>query len=506
VSDYGIQDGRAFNLGVFPGQPERERELCLELLGGLYSILRTAAIHDINNKAMEKPTDALHAALLQFFRGELQTLTCVSIDGQFYVNDTRIPVVSQQYYLVEHFEKVCQRRGIGGISFLGAPSVRQLKLAASLIQHTRIGADGVGHERITEALDKEDVNLIQVTPAMRLRLEGEERLKGEALPAEVDATLAYAKAVAILEQLASRDRETVSQGSSHIRRIVQELIDCLDETQDYMIGLTQWMRGSDDLVRVIINAAIVAIALGRAVGLSRAQLRDLGQAALSIAIRYESDDPDPFGEPIQALRELEVGAHWNASMMRRVLTLAERRLDFRDGERESAQYPLARIYRVARDFVVCTQGGARTADGRRLPPTAMHALAIMRAAPEGTYDPTILAQLVTIVGIYPLGTLLQLKGGEEAFVVGRTGAARPIIRLRDPSGGYSNPMVLENHDDEVVAIREDVASPQRAQAVLGARVQRMIGELNENFANRSILASVALRRLVSKKDGDSFGI
>ncbi len=31
MSDYGIQDGRAFNLGVFPGQPERERELCLEL-------------------------------------------------------------------------------------------------------------------------------------------------------------------------------------------------------------------------------------------------------------------------------------------------------------------------------------------------------------------------------------------------------------------------------------------------------------------------------------------
>jgi len=103
-----------------------------------------------------------------------------------------------------------------------------------------------------------------------------------------------------------------------------------------------------------------------------------------------------------------------------------------------------------------------------------------------------------VVGLYPLGTLLVLRDQGDAFVVGRLKPDVPIVRIRLPRGQYSSPFVIADHSTEAIGIKESVEPAQRAAAVLGPKVQAMIGRMSENLANRDELASVAVRRMKSR--------
>ena len=447
-----------------------------ELLLSIYSLLRNAAIHEIHNRALDIPAGQLRQALSPFLRGTGQTVTAVAMDGQFFLNDSKIVVPSNQYFLLRDLTDILDRRDVGGITFLELPSVADLKGFANLFAHAPANEEGM-RSGLVQAVEEAAISSIQVAPPMRLRLDGEQRLHGEALPGEVDATLAYAKALAIVTQ----ELETPGPrglGGTHVRRVIQELVDGLDETRDFLVGVTQWLKEGAGPALVATNTGVIAMAVALSLKVPRALISDVGLASFS-TVEWRADR-STFN-PMAALKHLTKHQMWSQGLIRRVMTVLHQP-EADDDFSTSYRYPLAQIYRAAHDFIALTHG---------YPP-------IGAPASHDRYDSIVLKQLVDVVGLYPLGTLLVLRDQGDAFVVGRLKPDVPIVRIRLPRGQYSSPFVIADHSTEAIGIKESVEPAQRAAAVLGPKVQAMIGRMSENLANRDELASVAVRRMKSR--------
>lgn len=465
-----------------------------ELLLSMYSLLRNAAIHEIHNRALDIPAGQLRQALRPFLRGTGQTVTAVAMDGQFFLNDSKIVVPSNQYFLLRDLTEILDRRDVGGITFLELPSVSDLKAFANLFAHAPANSEGM-RSGLVEAIEEAAIGSIQVAPPMRLRLDGEQRLHGEALPGEVDATLAYAKALAIVAQ----ELETPGPrglGGTHVRRVIQELVDGLDETRDYLVGMTQWLKDEAGPALVATNTGLIAMAVALSLRVPRALISDIGLAAFS-TVEWRQDR-GAFN-PMRALKHLTRHQMWSHGLIRRVMTVLHQP-EADDDFTSTHRYPLAQIYRVSHDFIALTHGYAPIGAEAAQPTSALNALLAMAKAHD-RYDNIVLKQLVDVVGLYPLGTLLVLRDQGDAFVVGRLKPDVPIVRIRLPRGQFSSPFVLADHANEATAVKESVEPSQRAAAVLGPKVRDMIGRMSENLANRDELASVAVRRMKARLNG-----
>lgn len=464
-----------------------------DLLFSLYSLLRTAGIHDIGNRAMDTPAGQLRQALSHFLRRRGQTVTAVAIEGQFFLNDDKVNVATTQYYLLRALEDIMYSREVGGISFLDLPSVETLKRFAHLFVHTDDEGEGV-RASLSTRLEDEEIGSIQVAPPMRSRLDGEERLHGEALPVEVDATLAYAKAVALVEQYEEKPGAR-GLGGTHVRRVIQEVVDSLEETRDYLIGLTQWLRFHSGSAIPAVNTGVIAMALGVELNLPRAVISDIGLASFA---SVEARGHLEVFNPELALKQLLPHATWSESLLRRVLSVVQQpEVDGSDAA--GFRHPMSRVYRVAHDFIAMTHGRSPYGAGAGRHITALEALAAMANVAE-RYDPTVFQALIELVGLYPLGSLVELVDQGPAFVVGRMRADIPLVRLRHSAGKFSPALVVKDPAAEIAAIRMDASADERAAAVLGPRVRLMVQRLSENLAQRSQLASVALRRALGHRD------
>ena len=95
--------------------------------------------------------------------------------------------------------------------------------------------------------------------------------------------------------------------------------------------------------------------------------------------------------------------------------------------------------------------------------TPVHAYAIMRRMRDG-FDPRWLAYFVQAIGLYPLGTHVELSTGEEALVVGTGPSPRqPIVRLTKDTAGA----VLEPDQATELQVGAQPGHPTAIQAVLG---------------------------------------
>ena len=470
------------------GRAKTAQQQGQELLLSLYSLLRNAGIHAIHNRAMDVPAGQLRQALVPYLSRASSTVTAVAIDGQFYLNDSKISVPRTQYFLTRDLQALFDEKEVGGISFVELPSVEVLKRFAHLFHHSESNEVGK-RSGVVEALEKAGITDIQVAPPMRLRLDGEERRRGEALPAEVDATLAYAKALAVVQQ---EDEQPSSRGlgGTHVRRVIQALVDGLEETPDYLYGLTQWFKDEATAAHVATNVGIIAMGLGVTLRLPRSLVSDMGLASFA-TVGFQSQT-EPFN-PLVMLKQLNMHRTWSASLVRRVMSIVHQP-EADNAANRGFRYPLARIFRAAHDFIALTHGFAPLGVAANRPITALEALLGMTSNPD-RYDPFILHQLVDAIGLFPLGSLLVLKEHGEAFVIGRLRADVPLVRVRQSRGELGAPFVVGNHSNDVIGIQHSIDPAERAAAVLGPNVREIVSRMSDNLSNRDQIASVAVRRL-----------
>ena len=235
-----------------------------------------------------------------------------------------------------------------------------------------------------------------------------------------------------------------------IRDVVSSLLDGLFNHQVAMISLIQMRRFDNQLSTHVVDTCVLSLAMGKEHGIDTLQLKALGLGALL-------HDVGQLRLPLNILRKREPFTSKDHQLMRLhpemslaiiqeasdipeetkvIVRQHHERLDgsgYPNGLRGPDISPLTQLLSIADTYDAQISGRCSAPP---IPP-AQALRELYQAANDGLYDPVLVKRLIQFVGVYPIGTLVELSTGERAIVVWVHSHARmkPCIKLlADPLG------------------------------------------------------------------------
>lgn len=232
------------------------------------------------------------------------------------------------------------------------------------------------------------------------------------------------------------------QYGNRAKRIAQKLVALGDDDPDLLVALATARFSSADPARIAVSTAVVALAMARRLTADHVVLASLASAALladtgRLRLGDVPTASDRFAASalvvLTALGRLET-----ASTARTVVAHEALRLEHGPALDGIDPTLLARILRTARRF------NELRLPVPGVPPVGLDvAVQIMTAAATDPGERVYVDLLVSGLGFFPLGTLVELNTGEVAVVMGAPAMtvdfARPPIQiLTDAAGVHVN--------------------------------------------------------------------
>lgn len=423
------------------------------LVARLYGLLRALRLYDTSNQAIRDAAGELTALIGRLLDGEL---VFVAMGQCFYVNGVRVRAEPSQVGLFDALTEEFTRRRLGGLRFV--EGMRPDELTVFLGLFVRI-ADAGAAERLAEA--SAGAGVAHVVPVTLDELEsvasGEATDQEPATDARARARETHARAVHGARGAIVRTVRTGKPAIRRVKRVVQPIVDTIMRNECSIVGLTA-IKNHDEYTYVhCVNVSILSVAMGQALGLSRAALANLGVAALlhdvgKVAVPAEvlakpgRLDPDEWRlmwrHPIEGARIVSrvPGLSDLTLDLLRVCLQHHRTMDGAGYPHSERPMPLATPSRIV---AVADVYDAMTAhrEYRRRPFSGYEVLQILLGGDHGRYDPAALWALVRTVGLYPAGTLLRASTGHLVLSLGVSPAdpRRPDVRVMARPDGTSPP-------------------------------------------------------------------
>jgi HD-GYP domain-containing protein (c-di-GMP phosphodiesterase class II) len=245
----------------------------------------------------------------------------------------------------------------------------------------------------------------------------------------------------------------------HAKRVVQPLIDGAFADEPVVVGLSSLSHHDEYTYAHSVNVCIVAVTMGHFLGLDRraladlgvaALLHDVGKAAVYDRIRHPLEEMDEEerrladSHPLEGAKLIARSTALNASTLRCMRVALEHHAarapqgnELSRSPAGSAGYPLLpagwRMSQLsgivsAADCFVSLQMH-RSPRGASITP--YQALGMMLGPLADRFDPVMLWALVSSVGFYPPGQLVELSDGRTAVVLApdKQDLARPHVRV-----------------------------------------------------------------------------
>ncbi len=471
---------------VDPDESElgRLRDFGKGLVNYLFMSMRTLAIHDSKNAAVNEPLSRL-AEVLEELSKEIHRTHFITVEGQIYLNDLRIKMEASAYGNINYLVNVLNKHGIGGITFNRPLPLEDLKPLVLLLLNTRPPAEGEGDplEHIREELEKADIPGVDFDRPYYFKSgEGQSlaTASGDAAAEQEVAALSYAKGVLAVKDYFRAVEAAETANPLRIRKIVHDLVDVSEDAPDDFLKLHTIHGIEDPYYNHCVNVASLAVAIGRELQLSRVELAELGAAAMFHDLGYAAAERDVEGasdwdderrmryHPIAGFKALLRQGEYGPGLMRRLLVTLEHHMHFRRpggfpnlGKKRLSVF--TRIVQVADHYdALITPAGQ---DPGLLPARALERII---AARNIVFDPVVVKALINVVGRYPYGSLVLLTSNEIGVVTsgGRTAEAfvKPIVTVvRNADGSECDPRPLDLAEDRVMRRRvAEVLDPHGA--------------------------------------------
>jgi len=282
-----------------------------------------------------------------------------------------------------------------------------------------------------------------------------------------------------------RLRRGAQPSSKYIKRLVQQIAERLGDQGDIFVGLINLrMVTGQDFVHAV-NTSIYAMMLAEAIRLDRMDVVRCGMTAMTQdidrlqVVEAESDetfstgDETHFRTNLSAVTSMSrIGATDVLSALR-LVTSYERGFPFNRPlpaswyREELKPHLLSRIVEIARHYDIATQG----LEGETKTPD--RALQAMMMTMGSHYDPNLMRIFVNVVGIYPVGCVVELSSRERAVVMRSpevvtedriSNAVRPIIRMLDGTERIIDLALEQNQGLRIVRIVEEKELSERPGA------------------------------------------
>jgi HD-GYP domain-containing protein (c-di-GMP phosphodiesterase class II) len=413
----------------------------------MYAALRSLKLYPIENATAQKSLDDLQTAANAILTP--MTELELRLSGDFlFVNGTRLRLELDNYASFSNTLAALRTLDIGEIRVVTGMERREWQVFISLV--LSLSGKGGGDpdpEKMLELRDKlavAGVTHIDVEPP----IESEEKVADAEKAREV-AKRTYSHGVAVTKDLINSVRLGRTTSVAKVKRAVQAIVDQVLNNETSLLGLTTIRDYDEYTFTHSVNVCILAVAIGKKLGLTRLQLYDLGLAALL-------HDVGKARIPVEVLNKTTGLTEEEWKLMQShpwqgVLTLFNMR---GYGEIPYRQIVVAQEHHMKTDLtgypkairpreqgiysrIVAVADGYDAATTRRsyqtVPIQPDQVLREMWENPRRGYDPVLVKALINLIGIYPVGTCVILDTFEVAVVAAanpdQAVLNRPIVRI-----------------------------------------------------------------------------
>lgn len=277
----------------------------------------------------------------------------------------------------------------------------------------------------------------------------------------------YAGTLSSIKEIAGKLATNQRVGMRNSVRLVQKMVDIITEDETLFLGISTIRIYDDYTYTHSLNVAILAMCLGKHIGLNRLMLERLGLCGLfhdlgKVAI------PRELLNKQGSLNEDEYAVLKTHSMHSARLILRLKSKDDRKSKilvppfehhmgYDHSGYPKVltgpKISLFGRILTIVDVYDAITSPRiyRKNALSPDKAIAQMATQSGTHFDPILFKVFVGMMGVYPVGTLVKLDSGELGIVKQpskRTGRSRPIVQciIRDDDQSYSKGAVVDLAD------------------------------------------------------------
>jgi len=431
------------------------QKAAIDFLTRLYIVFKILRLYAENNELIQEQTGLLYQSL-----GKLVELTQeinfrIKRESIFF-NQSRLKFAIGNYPIFKFLLEEFRKREIGMISISPDISCDELLKAVAVICQKRTSS--TPFEEIISELTGQEIKGVYLE-----KLEASEKLPS---PEKSSARLFFLS-ILHLREISERNKDQERIKLNTTRRLIQSIFNHLVDNESFLLGLTTIKNYDEYTLNHSVNVSLLAVALGRRLGLSRAELVDLGLAAFFHDLGKIETPLEILNKPGQLTDDerkiMELHPHHGAE---KLIQLREfRRLPIsaihvameHHIKEDLTGYPKYKVKSdinlYSRIVKICDFFDAITTKRvyRKKTFTRAEALSLMLENIGTEFNPAILKAFVQMMGLYPVGSVVLLNSGEIGLVVETNQETRYLLRpkvkiIADSSG--------QKIDGEVVDLTE----------------------------------------------------
>jgi tetratricopeptide (TPR) repeat protein len=439
---------------------EHARELGANVVVSLYRLARLAQLHDLNNQAFVRQLEQTHQTIVDYC---LRAGTHVSIlfaNRAVFVAGQLLKGSREKYDAATELGQIFEWCGGSELTIAREVTQSELLAFAEAISAAMRAEKGRGFRSPSPK-----IRLRAVNDAARVR-----GLDVERLSFEERIVRNYASAVVILRRFFDDLAASRYLLPRRIKRVAQNLVDLSIGSTPAFLGVTEVRNANHDDAGRAVNTAILAVAMAREITEDKVTLAHIAMASMmhdvgrprasalasggggprvsQVVARLSEDAEDRLPAGTAAVLTA-LGRVNEPSITRTVLAFEAlwlRRAAYLGpvyrGARAATLH--ARIITIARRYndLVTPEPGLD-------PRSPDVAIAILSEELTEPADRTLLRMLVSALGLFPVGTVVQLSTGEVAEVVFgadvKTTPGKPRLRIvMDAHGGVlASPLEID---------------------------------------------------------------
>ncbi len=380
------------------------RRVGVDLVNRLFVLIKTTQLFEANNRAVEVPATRFLEALSAL--GALQEATA------------SLGIVDDNLLLNRHLLKPDPATYLNGRSL--ARLYRRLKAQElefdCALTRADLGAFMAALRRVL--VGQEPSTLLDGLTGFRLVPVSEQAVEDDAvdLDPRVQVLRVFAASIAVMDRVMAIAARGQRWSPSLVRRVAHDLVDAARREPDLLLGLLLLPVQGSMLGAHLVRAAVLSTLVLQRTGLPRRNRVEVALVALyhhlgSPAGDSLAEDEPARGaaEPLAAAVRLGSGGGLNRSLIECVVGVYEAA---GAAVRQRRLYLAAPSENLLGRVVFIADRYAELLEGLR-PDEALRALLVE----EQEREPVLTRLLVNAVGLYPVGTVVDLESGARAVVV-----------------------------------------------------------------------------------------
>ncbi len=415
-----------------------------DLFTAFYRMVQAVRIHRDNNHLVIQSAENFIDAVNRF--GEDDSRLTIQISaGRFYLQEEKLLYRRETANLINNALVYFEKRGLCGLSLSTAvqrKDLDQVLLFAQILNQAEVqndpsawieaqfGDKGLDWIELIAEPDPDSLNSLDGADSLTVAMDA--MSVGQEEKAVKSAETAYAGSLASLKEVIGKVSDNRPTGIRKTVRIVQKTVDLVFEKRSILLKLST-LRDFDDYTYThSVNVSILAVCLGQHIGLSKLSLETLGICGLfhdlgkvDVPLKILNKQGKLTEHEYKVIQKHSLNSVRHIAKLRAPRELKSKimlapfehhlKYDLSGYPRSWRSEPvslLGRILTIVDVFDAITS--ARIYRTNAISPD--EALRRMSESAGKDFDPILLKAFINMIGVYPIGTLVELNTGEIGLV------------------------------------------------------------------------------------------